>query len=86
MTAISYTSVEYLRDATENLKATARQVRTNPSVLLWGNGNQQEPDTPNGADATTRSYRIADASDGTINSNETSPMACDHELGHATRA
>jgi ABC-type transporter Mla subunit MlaD len=49
-----YTSVEYLRDATENLKATARQVRTNPSVLLWGNGNQKEPDAPNGADATTR--------------------------------
>ena len=49
-----YTSVEYLRDATENLKATARQIRTNPSVLLWGNGNQKEPDTPNGSDATTR--------------------------------
>jgi len=49
-----YTSVEYLRDATENLKATARQVRMNPSVLLWGNGDQQAPDTPNGADATTR--------------------------------
>ena len=48
-----YTSVEYLRDATENLKATARQVRTNPSVLLWGNGNQKAPDAPNGADATT---------------------------------
>ena len=49
-----YTSVEYLRDATENLKATARQIRTNPSVLLWGNGSQKEPDAPNGADATTR--------------------------------
>ena len=49
-----YTSVENLRDATENLKATARQIRTNPSVLLWGNGNQKEPDAPNGADATTR--------------------------------
>jgi chromosome segregation ATPase len=49
-----YTSLEYLRDATENLKAAARQVRTNPSVLLWGNGNQQAPDAPNGADATTR--------------------------------
>jgi hypothetical protein len=49
-----YTSIEYLRDATENLKAAAQQVRTNPSVLLWGNGNQQAPDAPNGADATTR--------------------------------
>jgi phospholipid/cholesterol/gamma-HCH transport system substrate-binding protein len=49
-----YTSVEYLRDATENLKAAARQVRTNPSVLLWGNGNPQAPDAPNGADATPR--------------------------------
>jgi ABC-type transporter Mla subunit MlaD len=49
-----YTSIEYLRDATENLKAAARQVRTNPSVLLWGNGDQQAPDAPNGADATTR--------------------------------
>jgi len=52
-----YTSVEYLRDATENLKATARQVRTNPSVLLWGNGNQKEPDIPNGSDAATRSLQ-----------------------------
>jgi ABC-type transporter Mla subunit MlaD len=49
-----YTSVEYLRDATENLKAAARQIRTNPSVLLWGNGGPQAPDAPNGADATTR--------------------------------
>ena len=49
-----YTSVEYLRDATENLKATARQVRANPSVLLWGNSNQKEPDAPNGSDAPTR--------------------------------
>jgi len=49
-----YMSVEYLRDATENLKATARQVRANPSVLLWGNGNQKESDTPNGSDAPTR--------------------------------
>jgi len=47
-------SVEYLRDATENLRAAARQVRANPSVLLWGNGNQKEPDAPNGTDATTR--------------------------------
>jgi ABC-type transporter Mla subunit MlaD len=49
-----YTSVESLRDATENLKATARQVRMNPSVLLWGNGGQKEPEARNGADATTR--------------------------------
>jgi ABC-type transporter Mla subunit MlaD len=49
-----YTSIEYLRDATENLRAAARQVRMNPSVLLWGNGNQKEPDAPNGADAATR--------------------------------
>src|SRR5215831_7891824 len=49
-----YTSVEYLRDATENLKATARQVRMNPSVLLWGNGHQKELDAPNGSDAPTR--------------------------------
>ena len=49
-----YTSVEYLRDATENLRATTRQIRMNPSVLLWGSGNQKEPDTPNGADAASR--------------------------------
>jgi chromosome segregation ATPase len=49
-----YTSIEYLRDATENLRAAARQVRMNPSVLLWGTGNQQEPDAPDGADAATR--------------------------------
>ena len=49
-----YTSLEYLRDATENLRATARQVRMNPSVLLWGSGTQKEPDAPNNSDATTR--------------------------------
>ena len=49
-----YTSVEYLRDATENLKATARQIRANPSVLLWGNGDQKGPDARDGSDATTR--------------------------------
>ena len=49
-----YTSVEYLRDATENLKATARQIRANPSVLLWGNGDQKESDARDGSDATTR--------------------------------
>ena len=49
-----YTSVEYLRDATENLKATAQQIRANPSVLLWGSGNQQESDVRDGSDATTR--------------------------------
>jgi ABC-type transporter Mla subunit MlaD len=49
-----YTSIEYLRDATENLRAATRQVRMNPSVLLWGSGNQKEPDAPNGADAATR--------------------------------
>jgi hypothetical protein len=49
-----YTSIEYLRDAAENLRATARQVRMNPSVLLWGSGSQKEPDAPNGSDATTR--------------------------------
>jgi hypothetical protein len=49
-----YTSVEYLRDAAENLKATARQIRSNPSVLLWGNGDPKAPDTSNGTDAATR--------------------------------
>ena len=49
-----YTSIEYLRDATENLKATTRQIRMNPSVLLWGNGDQKAPDAPDGADAATR--------------------------------
>jgi chromosome segregation ATPase len=49
-----YTSVEYLRDASENLKATTRQIRANPSILLWGNGSQKGPDTRNGSDATTQ--------------------------------
>jgi ABC-type transporter Mla subunit MlaD len=49
-----YTSVEYLRDATENLKATTRQIRMNPSVLLWGSGDQKAPDAPDGTDAATR--------------------------------
>ena len=31
-----YTSIEYLRDATENLKAAARQVRTNPPCSCGG--------------------------------------------------
>jgi ABC-type transporter Mla subunit MlaD len=49
-----YTSIEYLRDATENLKATTRQIRMNPSVLLWGIGDQKAPDAPDGTDAATR--------------------------------
>jgi chromosome segregation ATPase len=49
-----YTSVEYLRDATENLKATARQIRANPSVLLWGSDSQKESNARDGSDATTR--------------------------------
>jgi ABC-type transporter Mla subunit MlaD len=49
-----YTSVEYLRDATENLKATVRQIRANPSVLLWGSGSQKESEARDGSDATTR--------------------------------
>jgi hypothetical protein len=81
-----YTSVEYLRDATENLRATARQVRTNPSVLLWGNGNQQEPDAANGADATTRSLQDRGRSDGTINSNDAPACGSLCWLGYAARA
>src|SRR5262249_58462379 len=34
-----YTSLEYLRDATEDLKATTRQIRMNTSVLFWGDGD-----------------------------------------------
>lgn len=49
-----YTSVEYLRDTAANLKATTRQIRMNPSVLLWGNGDEKAPDGPDGTDATTR--------------------------------
>jgi hypothetical protein len=49
-----YTSVEYLRDVAANLKATTQQIRMNPSVLLWGNGDQKTPATPDGTDATTR--------------------------------
>lgn len=52
-----YTSVEHLRDTTENLKAAARQVRSNPSVLLWGNGGQPAPDALNTSDATTRALQ-----------------------------
>jgi ABC-type transporter Mla subunit MlaD len=52
-----YTSVENLRDIAEHLKATARQIRANPSVLLWGNGDQKEPDARSGPDATTRALQ-----------------------------
>lgn len=52
-----YTSVENLRDTAEHLKAAVRQVRANPSVLLWGNGAQQEPDARSGPDATTRALQ-----------------------------
>jgi hypothetical protein len=52
-----YTSVENLRDTAEHLKATARQVRANPSVLLWGNSGQKAPDARSGPDATTRALQ-----------------------------
>jgi phospholipid/cholesterol/gamma-HCH transport system substrate-binding protein len=52
-----YTSVEYLRDATEHLKATARQIRANPSVLMWGNGDQKGPDAGTGSDTSTRTLQ-----------------------------
>jgi phospholipid/cholesterol/gamma-HCH transport system substrate-binding protein len=52
-----YTSVENLRDAAEHLKATARQVRTNPSVLLWGISGQKEPDALSGSDTPTRALQ-----------------------------
>ena len=52
-----YTSVETLRDTAENLKAAARQVRANPSVLLWGNGGHQEPDALSNSDAATRALQ-----------------------------
>jgi ABC-type transporter Mla subunit MlaD len=52
-----YSSVESLRDTAENLKAASRQVRTNPSVLLWGTRGRQEPDALNASDATTRALQ-----------------------------
>src|SRR5919202_1749538 len=39
-----YMTVEHLRDTAADLQAAARQIRTNPSVLLWGSGSQQESD------------------------------------------
>ena len=82
-----YTSVEYLRDATENLKATARQIRANPSVLLWGNGDQKGPDARHGSDATTQSLQDRGVrSGGTIDCNDAPPVALPVELGHAPGA
>ena len=52
-----YTSLEHLRDTAENLKAATRQVRSNPSVLLWGNSGQPEPNALNASDATTRALQ-----------------------------
>lgn len=52
-----YTSVEHLRDTAANLKAASRQVRANPSVLLWGTGAQPEPETLSASDATTRALQ-----------------------------
>jgi len=51
-----YHSLESLRDTAENLQAATRQVRTNPSVLLWGN-SQPEPEARSAADATTRTLQ-----------------------------
>ena len=52
-----YNSVESLRDTAENLQAATRQIRTNPSVLLWGNHGQPEPDALSASDATTRTLQ-----------------------------
>ena len=50
-------TVEHLRDTAADLKAAARQVRTNPSVLLWGSGGQKESDARSTSDATTRALQ-----------------------------
>jgi phospholipid/cholesterol/gamma-HCH transport system substrate-binding protein len=52
-----YMIVEHLRDTAADLKATARQVRGNPSVLLWGSGGQKESDARSTSDATTRALQ-----------------------------
>ncbi len=52
-----YTTVEHLRDSAADLKAAARQVRGNPSVLLWGSGGQKELDARSTSDATTRALQ-----------------------------
>ena len=52
-----YMTVEHLRDTAADLKAAARQVRTNPSVLLWGSGGQKESDARSTSDATTRALQ-----------------------------
>jgi ABC-type transporter Mla subunit MlaD len=52
-----YMTVEHLRDAAADLKATTRQVRMNPSVLLWGSGGQQESDARSTSDATMRALQ-----------------------------
>ena len=50
-------TVEHLRDTAADLKAAARQVRTNPAVLLWGSGGQKESDARSTSDATTRALQ-----------------------------
>lgn len=52
-----YMTVEHLRDSAADLKAAARQVRGNPSVLLWGSGGQKESDARSTSDATTRALQ-----------------------------
>lgn len=52
-----FTTVENLRDSTDNLKAATRQVRSNPAVLVWGNGKQQDTDLANGYPTNTRTLQ-----------------------------
>lgn len=52
-----YLSLEQLRDMADNLKAATRQVRTDPSVLVWGNKSQKEPDPGQTADPATRTLQ-----------------------------
>jgi phospholipid/cholesterol/gamma-HCH transport system substrate-binding protein len=44
-----YTTVENLRDMTDNLEATSRLLRANPAVILWGNRNNQNEQNPTSA-------------------------------------
>lgn len=50
-----FTTMENLRDSTDNLKAATRQVRSNPAVLVWGSAKQA--DLANGYPTTTRTLQ-----------------------------
>jgi phospholipid/cholesterol/gamma-HCH transport system substrate-binding protein len=49
-----YATIENLRDMTANLEATSELLRANPSVILWGNRGDDNPNLMNASDRENR--------------------------------